>query len=59
MQRDTRNPKKFVISFRVNAQEWAALQKYSRKSGGSISKLLRANLQELLTQIDHSKTAKD
>ena len=41
-------PKEFVISFRVNAQEWKALKEHSQHSGTSLSKLLRANLALLL-----------
>jgi len=43
--------KQFVVSFRVNEEEWKALKRETEQSGVSVSRLLRANL-HLLLQAD-------
>jgi len=44
--------KQFVVSFRVNEEEWKALKRETEHCGVSVSRLLRANL-HLLLQADH------
>jgi hypothetical protein len=44
MGKSVQNPKKFIISCRVNDQEMEMLQQLADKSGLSISKLLRQTL---------------
>jgi hypothetical protein len=44
MGKSVQNPKKFIISCRVNDQEMELLQQKADKSGLSISNLLRQNL---------------
>jgi hypothetical protein len=43
-------PKNFVISFRVNAQEWEALKQRSEDSGISLSNLLRSYIPRLMQE---------
>jgi hypothetical protein len=44
MGKSVQNPKKFIISCRVNDQEMELLQHLANKSGLSISNLLRQTL---------------
>jgi len=46
--------KQFVVSFRVNEEEWKALKRETEQSGVSVSRLLRANL-HLLLQADQKE----
>jgi Ribbon-helix-helix domain len=48
MGRIAENPKKHVLSFRVDVKEWKLLQKASRKTGVDVSTLLRQYLKEVL-----------
>lgn len=48
--RNCGSPKPFVLSFRVDAQEWEALKEQTEAAGTSISKLLRASLSRLLRE---------
>ncbi|MEJ2698279.1 MAG: hydrogen-dependent growth transcriptional repressor [Desulfuromonadales bacterium] len=50
MGRTSTNPKKFIISCRVNHREMEALQKRAEDSGLSITMLLRKSLE--LTERD-------
>lgn len=47
MGRISKNPVKFVISFRVNHKEKEALELMAEKMGLSISGLIRTNLEPL------------
>jgi hypothetical protein len=47
-RRRAANPKPFIISFRVNAQEWETLRRQTEENGTSVSELLRASLHRLL-----------
>lgn len=44
MGRSSSNPKKFIISFRVNDREMRALHERAQKSGVSITRLMRQSL---------------
>jgi len=44
MRRPIENPKKFIVSCRLHEEEMAALQELAKKSGCSISTLLRNSL---------------
>ncbi len=43
-------PKNFVISFRVNADEWEVLRERSNSSGVSVSTLLRSCIDRLMQE---------
>lgn len=47
MGKTVENPKKYIISCRVNDEEMQALQDLSKEQGTSISTLLRQTLQTL------------
>ena len=50
MGRSVKNPKKHIISFRVNEGEMETLQHLTEESGISISDLLRQTLLQLCNQ---------
>jgi hypothetical protein len=55
MGRTSTNPKKFIISCRVNHREMEALQKLAEDSGLSITMLLRKSLE--LAEREHGDRA--
>lgn len=54
MGRNCSNQKNFVISFRVNDEEKKALDSLARKSGHSLSSLIRSNLDLFPDQVPHA-----
>lgn len=57
MAKAIENPKKFIISCRVDDQEMRILQKRAQKAGLSITRLLRTCLE--LPQVDHRRQTAD
>jgi len=55
MGRRAANAKKFIVSCRVNTEEMDFLQKVAKRSGTSISDLLRKSLVELQDHLKESR----
>ncbi|MBW2478306.1 MAG: hypothetical protein JRE16_08885 [Deltaproteobacteria bacterium] len=43
-------PKKYVLSFRINEEEWQLLQDVIKESGQDVSSLLRQSLKEVVRE---------